>query len=597
MSSIDKTVDALKKAIDDFDHRAVASESTRLVGLMESHLAEHPDRFCQALETYANQFDFDNVGRLCQQLTVHLQHRNSPYPDTNADSILETLQRKRMFSEMLCVADLFIRSGSTDLKIKRRYAQALIDSGHYGAAESVLTQLTHECSTACNDKELAEAQGLLGRLHKQTYVNAASHGQPPGQWAEQSLKRSFDYYHAVYANDDTKIWQGINAVAIWHRAKKEGIDLPVTDMSAELSRILDSIGEPDADSAASNAKKQTDMWTMATAAEACVARADYQSALGWLDKYIDEKHVHEKRSDAFEIGSTLRQFQEVWQLDDNNTEQSRILQVLRAALLKREGGSIPLDNPQADLQTIDGLLEDKAFEAVFGQERFKNLRWLKRGFERAQGVCKITDRFGEAFGTGFVMQSEDLHLSGPSRLVVLTNAHVVSNDPTEQRGEPKAKSPETVKVQFEASDDPECAYDVERILATSPRHELDFSILALRDSIPFHNPYPLAHALPLVGEDQRIYLIGHPRGGQLSFSLYDNLLLDHEPPKVHYRSPSLGGSSGSPVFNQEWDLIGLHHAGGSGIPMLNGKAGTYSANEGLWIKSIIAAVDSKVCLV
>ncbi|MFK7893208.1 MAG: serine protease [Granulosicoccus sp.] len=597
MDAIDKTVDALKKAIDDFDVKAVAGQSQQLMNLMELHLAEHPERFCQVLAEAADRFDYGKVTELCNQLTTHLQCRDIAYPDKAANDILHILQRKRRFSEMLTVADLFMRIGSVDPTIKRRYAQALIDSGHYSAAENVLMLLCEECSALCNQKELSQAQGLLGRLYKQTYVNAAARGQLPGDWARQTLKRSFDCYHAVYVNDAQQIWHGINAVAVWHRAKKDGIDLSVSDMSAQTSAILDLIAVPGDVAQSTGTKKRTDMWAMATAAEACLAKEDYQSALGWLDKYIDESHARDNKSDAFEVASTLRQFEELWQLDDKNVKHSRILQVLRGALLRRKGGSIALDNPQTDLETIDGLLDDDSFEAVFGQERFKNLKWLKAGFERAQGVCKITDRFGEAFGTGFIMRAEDLHLNVAQSLVVLTNAHVVSNDATEQRGSPKAKSADKVKVQFEAADDPERAYEVERILATSSRHELDFSILALKEPIPFDKPYPVAKSLPLVGEDQRIYLIGHPRGGRLSFSLYDNLLLDHEPPKLHYRSPSLGGSSGSPVFNQDWDLIGLHHAGGEKMPRLNDKEGTYSANEGLWIASIIAAVESKACLV
>jgi V8-like Glu-specific endopeptidase len=108
-----------------------------------------------------------------------------------------------------------------------------------------------------------------------------------------------------------------------------------------------------------------------------------------------------------------------------------------------------------------------------------------------------------------------------------------------------------------------------------------------------HHPMPMAKKLPLKDKDQRIYVIGHPRGGKISFSLYDNLLLDHDIPKIHYRSPTQGGSSGSPVFNQNWDLIGLHHAGGTRVQKLNGKVGVYPANEGIWIQSIASMIAAK----
>jgi V8-like Glu-specific endopeptidase len=93
-----------------------------------------------------------------------------------------------------------------------------------------------------------------------------------------------------------------------------------------------------------------------------------------------------------------------------------------------------------------------------------------------------------------------------------------------------------------------------------------------------------------VEDSARVYVIGHPRGGTLSISLQDNLLLDHESPRIHYRTPTEGGSSGGPVFNRQWDLIGLHHAGSAKMQMLNKKQGTYAANEGISIQAIIQAI-------
>jgi len=414
------------------------------------------------------------------------------------------------------------------------------------------------------------------------------------KWVNSALVTSFDCYKGVYDSDKSNRWHGINAVALWHRASKDGVDLSAseteiqtmcTDIRASLENPL-----PETAGAANKQKFSLDMWSMATAAETHLANGDYQGVVKWLSQYVDESHSY---SDAFEIASTLRQLEGVWQLNDADPAHSRILQILRAALLKRNGGVITLDNPQSDLSTIDGILEDSNFEAVLGAERFKNLKWLKTGLERAQCVCKFIDQFDEAFGTGFLLHSSSLRLQIKEQWVVLTNAHVISNNELEQRSRPAALSPEAARVQFEAGAEPERKFQIDRVLAWSPRNELDFSVLALREQGEFSDAYPIAEELPLKSDGQRIYLIGHPRGGNLSFSLYDNKLLDHDAPKVHYRSPTLGGSSGSPVFNQAWDLIGLHHAGGTEMNRLNGQSGTYEANEGLWIQSIIAAIDSK----
>jgi V8-like Glu-specific endopeptidase len=61
---------------------------------------------------------------------------------------------------------------------------------------------------------------------------------------------------------------------------------------------------------------------------------------------------------------------------------------------------------------------------------------------------------------------------------------------------------------------------------------------------------------------------------------------------VHYRTPTEGGSSGSPVFDEEgWTVVALHHAGRRDMPRLDGK-GTYEANEGIQIHAIQQATRS-----
>jgi hypothetical protein len=53
--------------------------------------------------------------------------------------------------------------------------------------------------------------------------------------------------------------------------------------------------------------------------------------------------------------------------------------------------------------------------------------------------------------------------------------------------------------------------------------------------------------------------MGHPKGAELAISLYDNRLVQYCEPYVHYRSPTEGGSSGSPVFTRQWRVFALHH--------------------------------------
>jgi V8-like Glu-specific endopeptidase len=89
-------------------------------------------------------------------------------------------------------------------------------------------------------------------------------------------------------------------------------------------------------------------------------------------------------------------------------------------------------------------------------------------------------------------------------------------------------------------------------------------------------------------------VIGHPRGlNQPQFSLQDNLLLDYDRTYVHYRSPTEPGSSGSPVFDNKWALIALHHAGAVDTPKLNQRGGSYAANEGIRLSAIVEALRQR----
>ena len=87
-------------------------------------------------------------------------------------------------------------------------------------------------------------------------------------------------------------------------------------------------------------------------------------------------------------------------------------------------------------------------------------------------------------------------------------------------------------------------------------------------------------------------MIGHPEGGELALSLEDNLLLDYDATRIHYRSATAEGSSGSPVFDDTWQLIALHHGGSLQMPALNGK-GEYQANEGILMDAIAKAYRAK----
>jgi V8-like Glu-specific endopeptidase len=197
-------------------------------------------------------------------------------------------------------------------------------------------------------------------------------------------------------------------------------------------------------------------------------------------------------------------------------------------------------------------------------------------------VARIQTADEQGVGTGFLVAGPDLHPDLPP-LVVVTNGHVVPED----------LDPGRAHVAFHGLDDDpgrQARFRVARQWWYRPSADggLDTTILELDGYPQDVVPTPLAQGLPPKPlRHRRAYVIGHPGGSaQPQFSLQDNILLDYDHRVLHYRSPTEGGSSGSPVSDDEWRLIGLHHAGGTRMPALNRAGGTYAANEGITIDAI-----------
>jgi hypothetical protein len=117
-----------------------------------------------------------------------------------------------------------------------------------------------------------------------------------------------------------------------------------------------------------------------------------------------------------------------------------------------------------------------------------------------------------------------------------------------------------------------------RLLWSSPIEALDATIVLLDGWPAEASRCPIAAQRPQLDTKPppRSFIIGHPSGtDQVMLSVSDNMLLDADETRVHYRTPTERGSSGSPVFDHEWNLIALHHAGLEDMPRLHGKPGTY----------------------
>lgn len=500
-----------------------------------------------------------------------------------AKDIVLRLRNARDYDLMGQLAEAVSRIDPKDARNRRLYAQYLIETEKVTAAIDLLLALTRRLPH--DNPEYNEATGLLGRCHKQIFFDAAD---KTSEHAREALKKAIDAYRKPYQDDPTLTWQGTNLLALLTRARFVGSriapNLEPEAIAQQLLSVLQATPE-----------ESRDEWYLPTLAEVSLGLQEWAE----IDRYV-AKYVATSDAKAFQVASTLRQFTQVWDLENRGPSGRALVDMLRARLMRLEGAETRL-SPQA-LQRVRALSvpDDGRLEVVLGASRAQTYRWWKTGVDRAASVAAVRQRMGSRVGTGFLVRAGDLGMQPEDESLLMTNWHVVN-----ESGSYPGIRPDDAEVVFEVVDS-ETVYTVEgKPLWSSSKDRHDVSLLRLNPSPSGIPPLPIATSLPVVDESARVYIIGHPGGRDLAFSFQDNELLDHEGPpggqpvfpgvcRVHYRAPTEGGSSGSPVFNSRlWQVIALHHMGGKeGMPKLNGKGGTYGANEGISIQSIRAAIAS-----
>ncbi|MFT3800295.1 MAG: serine protease [Burkholderiaceae bacterium] len=522
--------------------------------------------------------DIDSLRENAEQALSRLRGRAADDDLAKARLLALALRDERQFALLARLTEALSRRCPGDARTRRLHAQALIEQGCATAAIDVLKPLAARLPK--DDPEYVEATGLLGRAYKQIFFDA---GDKTDGGARDALKRAITIYRKPFEDDEANTWHGVNLLALVTRARRIGLrlapDIKTDQLASRLVARLEAVPEA-----------ARDAWYLPTLAEASLGLDDWKAVEAALKRYVADPDVR-----PFQVASTLRQFTEVWDIESTDDRGRALVNILRARLLALSRGELVLSS--RDLQAARAVQPEKEqLEAVLGELGTQTYQWYRTGLARAAGVCAVRHRMGTRIGTGWLVQARDLGLD-QDEFVVVTNAHVVSDN-----GALQSIVPDAAEIGFETVA-PDKSYGVQRILASSPPDRHDYSILRLSEPVGGIEPLPLAKNLPLIAPSARVYVIGHPGGRELEFSMQDNELLDHEGPttgkpaiegvwRVHYRAPTEGGSSGSPVFNARyWEVIALHHKGGkTGMTRLNGKPGTYAANEGIAIQSIRADI-------
>ena len=117
---------------------------------------------------------------------------------------------------------------------------------------------------------------------------------------------------------------------------------------------------------------------------------------------------------------------------------------------------------------------------------------------------------------------------------------------------------------------------------------LDFTVVQL-DNPP---DFGLLRLKPeQIRRDDRVSIIQHPGGHLKKISMQNNFVAYADAQVVQYTTSTLPGSSGSPVFNQDFEVIAIHHSGGNLLEPATQRR--YLRNEGSTMMAVLERLKSQ----
>lgn len=513
----------------------------------------------------------------------------------NLERLMKIFRAHRAFQQMDYVAEIFQHELTPQMEIYR--AQARLDMGQVPSALLGLERLRRNVDDHDVEKEqLHEVYGLIGRAHKQRFVDAIRCNDRAE--AEDSLRSAIDSHEQGYRLEVDPGWHGANMAALAWRAEHEKISIEqsASRIGLKLCEVL-------------LAKQKHSPWDKSSLAQGYMAQGDWENGGAHYRAYVDMLRRVRGRAVAFELFGDLRQLREIWLAGAGVSPGSDGVLATVEEMIELMALEPGMQNP-GDAKRFGKLLQkmgprgELELQALVAEGRFVTVRELERVLKNRAAIGKILGVDGAARGSGFLVDGR-LFGGKKNEPIFLTNHHVLAKEKTSE----EQITPDEARVEFEAW--PGCQqqrFAIGQIIWSSSSDKHDVSA-ALITSCPsdftaaeIHTkPNPFVVPAPGIRRLGHVHPIGHPNGAPLSLSFAGNEVVDHDlhlglsgVRRLHYRANTDQGSSGCPVFDPNGKVVAIHRANTSrqitGTPMKH--AGTYDANEGIGIASVLAALHT-----
>lgn len=222
---------------------------------------------------------------------------------------------------------------------------------------------------------------------------------------------------------------------------------------------------------------------------------------------------------------------------------------------------------------------------------FVDAVFLTLGARAARAVAHIVGDGGQtSLGSGFMV----------SPRLFLTNNHVLLDREAAtaawitfnfERGEKLAHIEPTI-----------FGLDPNRFFHTVSWKDLDFTLVAVgsrvqgRGELADQGFCPLSDRPDKHAKGAAVNIVQHPNGWHKKIVLRENRIVSRLARVLHYEADTEGGSSGSPVFNDAWEVVALHHWGKPFLETrtVDGEEVAITVNEGIRISRIVEDLRARL---
>jgi V8-like Glu-specific endopeptidase len=221
--------------------------------------------------------------------------------------------------------------------------------------------------------------------------------------------------------------------------------------------------------------------------------------------------------------------------------------------------------------------------------------FVERAWQASRGVARLAvprifngHHTGQhAFGTGWLVSSR----------LMFTNYHVIEarepDEPPASQEDFRTQAEQAIAwFDYHQEGGTQTVVKCVALLNASPYAQLDYALLRLEDTPALNGRQQLSlvRTQPALAQGSRLNIVQHPLGGALRYAIRNNFYVGQGDQAYHlrYLTDTEPGSSGSPVLDDQWQVVGMHHAWRD-IPEEEYQGETIKYhNQGIAIHSILA---------